>query len=209
MAHHVIRNAVLAVCLPASLLTNSFASVSAAPVRQAASMRAQAASIVLPQPIRMTSIHTGETITLPAARADVGNSKMREFARFMRDRRNDQQVEIAPRLVDIIYQLSSKAIELDKNVNLNYEVISGYRSASSNDQLRNGGAKVATVSQHTAGTAIDLRLTGFPLEKLRDLAWCMQSGGVGYYPEAHNNFIHIDTSRVRFWPAANPKWACM
>jgi uncharacterized protein YcbK (DUF882 family) len=35
------------------------------------------------------------------------------------------------------------------------------------------------------------------LEELRDTAWAMQCGGVGYY--AKSGFVHVDTGRVRRW----------
>ena len=47
------------------------------------------------------------------------------------------------------------------------------------------------------GKAIDLRLTGVELADLRDAAWSLPEGGVGYYPGS--NFIHVDTGRVRRW----------
>ena len=36
-----------------------------------------------------------------------------------------------------------------------------------------------------------------PLADLRDAAWSLQAGGVGYYPR--EQFVHIDTGRVRHW----------
>ena len=47
------------------------------------------------------------------------------------------------------------------------------------------------------GRAIDVRLTGYPSAKLRDLALAMKRGGVGYYPSS--DFVHLDTGRVRSW----------
>jgi uncharacterized protein YcbK (DUF882 family) len=45
--------------------------------------------------------------------------------------------------------------------------------------------------------AIDIRLPGLPLQKLRDAALAMKRGGVGYY--AASNFVHVDVGRVRRW----------
>ena len=33
--------------------------------------------------------------------------------------------------------------------------------------------------------------------RLRNAAWEMQAGGVGYY--AKSGFVHVDTGRVRYW----------
>ena len=76
-------------------------------------------------------------------------------------------------------------------------MIPGYRSPKTNEMLRSRSSSVAKNSQHLFGKAIDLRLTGVELTKLRDTAIAMQRGGVGYY--ASPDFVHIDTGRVRRW----------
>ena len=78
-----------------------------------------------------------------------------------------------------------------------YEVISGYRSPATNAKLRAAGHAVAEKSQHMEGHAMDVRLKGCSLTKLRDLALAAGRGGVGFYPRS--NFVHIDTGRVRSW----------
>jgi len=47
------------------------------------------------------------------------------------------------------------------------------------------------------GMAIDIRLPGVALADLRDAAQTLQVGGVGFYKS--DNFIHVDTGRVRHW----------
>jgi uncharacterized protein YcbK (DUF882 family) len=47
------------------------------------------------------------------------------------------------------------------------------------------------------GKAIDVRLAGVPLARLRDLALAKAAGGVGYYPVS--DFVHLDVGRVRSW----------
>ncbi|MBV8742243.1 MAG: DUF882 domain-containing protein [Sinobacteraceae bacterium] len=78
-----------------------------------------------------------------------------------------------------------------------YEVISGYRAPRTNAALRAAGHAVAEHSLHMEGRAIDVRLRGYPLASLRDLALAAKRGGVGYYPRS--NFVHLDTGRVRTW----------
>jgi uncharacterized protein YcbK (DUF882 family) len=78
-----------------------------------------------------------------------------------------------------------------------YEVISGYRSAKTNAQLRASGHGVAEHSLHMEGRAIDVRPKGCALVTLRDLALQAKRGGVGYYERS--NFVHLDTGRVRTW----------
>ena len=78
-----------------------------------------------------------------------------------------------------------------------YEVISGYRSPRTNQKLHDAGHAVAEHSQHMQGRAIDVRLIGCGLTKLRDVALAAKRGGVGFYPSS--NFVHVDTGRVRTW----------
>jgi uncharacterized protein YcbK (DUF882 family) len=77
-------------------------------------------------------------------------------------------------------------------------VISGYRSPTTNAHLKaTRGGGVATRSLHMQGQAVDVRLPGVPLADLRDAAWSLQRGGVGYYPGSQ--FVHVDIGRVRRW----------
>jgi len=81
-----------------------------------------------------------------------------------------------------------------------FDLISGYRSPSTNAALREAGGPftgVATKSQHMLGKATDVALPGVPLERLRLAALGAQGGGVGFYPR--DGFVHIDTGRVRSW----------
>ena len=78
-----------------------------------------------------------------------------------------------------------------------YEVISGYRSQHTNENLRAAGHAVAEHSQHMLGKAVDVRLLGCDLATLRDAALKVGRGGVGYYPGS--DFVHVDTGRVRTW----------
>ncbi|MND03666.1 Peptidase M15 [compost metagenome] len=56
---------------------------------------------------------------------------------------------------------------------------------------------VSSNSLHMRGKAIDVRLAGVPLARLRDLALARAAGGVGYYPDS--NFVHLDVGRPRSW----------
>jgi uncharacterized protein YcbK (DUF882 family) len=85
----------------------------------------------------------------------------------------------------------------DAGVAPHYEVISGYRSPATNAMLHATGHAVSEHSLHMQGRAIDMRLRGYNLAAVRDLALAAKRGGVGYYPRS--NFIHIDTGRVRKW----------
>jgi uncharacterized protein YcbK (DUF882 family) len=77
-------------------------------------------------------------------------------------------------------------------------IISGYRSPEYN-HLRTVQSPrgVAKESQHTAGTAADLRVAGVSITKLRDVVKKWRVGGVGFYPDS--NFVHVDVGPVRTW----------
>ncbi len=56
---------------------------------------------------------------------------------------------------------------------------------------------MAKHSLHMDGKAIDIRLPGVALADLRDAAMSLGAGGVGFY--ASEDFVHVDTGRVRHW----------
>ncbi len=78
-----------------------------------------------------------------------------------------------------------------------FHVISGYRSAKTNQILANKGGGVAKKSLHMRGMAIDIRVPGIQLTRLRTAAASLKIGGVGYYPKP--DFIHIYVGRIRYW----------
>jgi len=137
--------------------------------------------------------HTGKRLDVAYKR----NGKyvpdaLNEINAFLQDFRTGESAEIDPQLLDLIYDLRQEF-----GGEGTYEVISAYRSPKTNDMLRSRSSGVAKNSQHLVGKAIDVRLTGVELPKLRDTAIAMQRGGVGYYERS--NFIHVDTGRVRRW----------
>ncbi|HUH03559.1 MAG TPA: DUF882 domain-containing protein [Kofleriaceae bacterium] len=120
---------------------------------------------------------------------------------FFKCRRTGKRRTMAPgvlaMLVDVANTYPGKVIE----------VVSGVRA-------KPYGAKG---SKHFVGRAIDFRVQGVPLLKVRDHMWREHRGvGVGYYP--HEGFIHIDYRPARedtAWTAPrrsthyryNPSWA--
>ena len=144
--------------------------------------------------LRLRHLHTGESLVVsvdqwPAQDAGI----QRRLRHFLRDHYSSDEGAIDPRLVS---QLRSLYNLLGTDTTI--EVISGFRSAATNERLRKrGGGGVASRSLHLEGRAMDIRLTGVPLAQLRDAALELRAGGVGYY--ARSNFVHIDTGRVRRW----------
>ena len=112
--------------------------------------------------------------------------------RVLRDFRTGDVRAIEPGLLDVLADLHVKS-----GANTPYQVISGYRSAQTNQMLREQSAEVAQQSFHIQGKAIDLYLDNVALPHLRDAAMDLSRGGVGYYPMS--NFIHVDVGPVRHW----------
>ena len=110
----------------------------------------------------------------------------------LRDHRTGTSHDIDVRLLDLLVELRWT---LDSSQRL--EVISGYRSPQTNAMLHSESAGVAAGSLHMQGMAIDIRLPGRSLARLRDAALWLGQGGVGYYPRS--DFVHVDVGRVRRW----------
>lgn len=115
-----------------------------------------------------------------------------EIKILMRDHRVNEQFPIDPRLMDVLYVMHHR---LGNKTPFN--IISGYRSPSTNAMLRKTTEGVARNSLHMTGQAADMRMPGISLKTLRDTGRSVRAGGVGYYPSS--NFVHIDTGRVRSW----------
>jgi uncharacterized protein YcbK (DUF882 family) len=115
-----------------------------------------------------------------------------EIKSVMRDHRTGEKFPIDPRLMDILYVLQRRL-----GNDTPFEVLSGYRSPSTNAKLRRLSRGVAEGSLHMTGQAVDIRQKGTDLRSLRSKAVSLKSGGVGFYRSS--NFVHIDTGRIRSW----------
>jgi uncharacterized protein YcbK (DUF882 family) len=77
------------------------------------------------------------------------------------------------------------------------EVLSAYRSPTTNAWLASVSRGVASDSQHINGNAIDCVFPGVPAFRVRQVARSLNMGGVGFYPRS--GFVHLDTGPVRYW----------
>lgn len=114
------------------------------------------------------------------------------MSRPYRSFRNGKVAAIDVRVLDQLAELSRSL--KPEGV---FEIISGYRSPETNAMLRKNNEGVAGQSLHMQGKALDVRLDGVPLFRLRSAALALACGGVGYYPKS--GFIHLDTGRIRNW----------
>jgi uncharacterized protein YcbK (DUF882 family) len=115
-----------------------------------------------------------------------------EGMRVLRDWRNGEEHPMDPRLFDTLHTIGARL-----ETNRPFQVISGYRSPSTNAMMHARSSGVAEHSQHMLGKAIDVRVEGVELRHLRDAALDVAAGGVGYYPVS--DFVHVDVARVRQW----------
>ena len=111
---------------------------------------------------------------------------------LLRDFRNDKVRGIDVRLLDLLSEIS-RSLSPEGT----FEIISGYRSPETNAALHQKGRGVASQSLHMQGKAVDVRLPGVSLARLRSAALALGGGGVGYYPQS--GFVHLDTGPVRQW----------
>ena len=113
---------------------------------------------------------------------------------FLRDTHNEEVNQYDPRTFDLLHTMLAK---LGKS-NAVIDVLSGYRSQETNDELRaSGTTNAAEHSQHIVAKAVDLRVDGVPAPVVRDVALSLNAGGVGYYPRSQ--FVHVDVGPVRKW----------
>lgn len=137
--------------------------------------------------------HTGEKLKLVywesgAYLADA----MLEINRLLRDFRTGDVHPIDPGVLDILHATRSSLGSSGR-----FEIISGYRSPTTNAMLAGRNSGVAKKSLHVQGRALDVRLQGVEIAHLRGAALELRAGGVGYYPKS--DFVHVDTGRFRSW----------
>jgi uncharacterized protein YcbK (DUF882 family) len=146
-----------------------------------------------PRSLSFLNTHTGETLqAVYWCEGCYQPDALVAIDRVLRDHRTGDVATIDRQLLDLLHALHA-GLGSDQP----FHVISGYRSATTNAELRRAGRGVAARSLHMEGRAIDLRLPGTALCALRDAARAMEKGGVGFYPSP--DFVHIDTGRVREW----------
>jgi uncharacterized protein YcbK (DUF882 family) len=143
--------------------------------------------------IELYNTHTRETVK-ETFRGPSGflAPALEKLQHVLRDHRSGESHPMDPNLYVLLVDVAVAA-----GAEPRFEIISGYRSPSTNEKLRAAGGGQAQGSQHLEGRAIDVRLKGVPTATLRDLAKALRRGGVGYYERS--DFVHLDTARVRYW----------
>ena len=143
--------------------------------------------------IAMYSGRTGERLdSIYWIEGEYLGEVMNEITAFMRDWRNGQTMAIDTRTVDIM-AASHNLLEINEP----YMLLSGFRSAQTNEMLRENSSGVARNSLHLRGQAADLRLESRSVGQIARAAEACSAGGVGRY--SGSNFVHMDCGSVRSW----------
>jgi len=146
--------------------------------------------------IAVKNLHTGEALT--ATYWEAGRyvpDALDALNHVLRDHRTGDVHAMSLKLFDLMAQLRARLGSREV-----IQVISGYRSPATNAVLHARSKGVATRSLHMDGEAMDVRIEGVDIARLRDAAWSLQGGGVGFYPTSR--FVHMDVGRVRRWQGA-------
>jgi hypothetical protein len=75
-------------------------------------------------------------------------------------------------------------------------IISGYRSPTYNEGLRQQGRLAARTSMHIEGMAADFEMEGVGAKRIWEFVRSLNCCGAGYY---HSKEMHIDVGPSRFW----------
>lgn len=141
------------------------------------------------------NLHTGEKADLAYwAQGSFVPESLAEINHVLRDHRTDEVAAIDTGLLDLLHGVQATLATARP-----FEVISGYRSPTSNRMLVERTTGVARHSLHLEGKAIDVRIAGVELADLRRAGLLLRGGGVGYYPVS--DFVHLDVGRIRAWRA--------
>jgi len=181
------RRAFLKTAAKAAVAT---AAVAAAPNALAGALTAPPRIV---KSLKLFNTHTRETLEVVFCRDGIyDQAALTQLNVLLRDHRENKAVVMDHGLFDQLWALQQR-VGGDEA----FEIISGYRSPVTNNMLNQTSSGVAKKSYHMQGRAIDVRLRGTELRRLRDEALAMNAGGVGYYPGS--DFIHLDTGPVRSW----------
>jgi uncharacterized protein YcbK (DUF882 family) len=169
------------------LASGALATVLAGPAAEAAHRPFAARSIAL------HNLHTGERFnSVYWEQGAYIPESLHRLNWLLRDHRTEEACRINPELIDVLAQLHQKLRTREP-----FQVLSGYRSPSTNAMLAAMTDGVAQNSLHMHGKAIDIRVPDRSLVKVHRAAVALEAGGVGYYPRS--DFVHIDVGRVRQW----------
>ncbi len=140
--------------------------------------------------------HSDEDLTVTFKRQGrYDEEALKKLNHYLRDWRNQDETVMDRHLFDILWEVY-RDVDAKKPI----QIISSYRSPSTNAMLRRRSSGVARHSQHMLGHAMDFFIPEVPLEQIRFAGLRLQRGGVGFYPTSGSPFVHLDTGNIRHWP---------
>jgi len=140
--------------------------------------------------------HSDEDLTVTFKRdGRYDEDALKQLNHYLRDWRNQDETVMDRHLFDILWEVY-RDVDGKKPI----QIISSYRSPSTNAMLRRRSSGVARHSQHMLGHAMDFFIPDVPLEQIRYAGLRLQRGGVGFYPTSGSPFVHLDTGNIRHWP---------
>ena len=144
--------------------------------------------------ISLVNLHTGEELQNLTYWADGSYlpDALKRCNWLLRDHRTDDVHRIDPKLFDLVHAIRNRLCS-----SAPVQIVSGYRSPATNQQLRSASKGVAKHSLHMRGLACDIRLPKRGTSEVWRAARGMKRGGVGLY--TRSNFVHVDIGRVRYW----------
>jgi uncharacterized protein YcbK (DUF882 family) len=145
--------------------------------------------------LKLALARTGEMIDVVYRVGDTYiPGALNQLNEFLRDSHNNEIAPYDPRTFDLLHTVLARIGRSSSVVN----VLSGFRSQETNDELRaSGTTNAAEHSQHILAKAMDIRVAGVSAAMLRDAALSLAAGGVGYYPASQ--FVHMDVGPLRQW----------
>ena len=180
-----------------------------------------------PRTLNLVNFNTQEVLTVTYwSKGAYHRKALDQLNHFLRDTRDNAQTEMDPLLFDVLWhtahivgyggpfdnfqETGPMARRVEDLILLmpimngpdNWDaamapVLSAYRSPSTNAWLAGVSRGVARDSQHVNGNAMDVRFPGMPVFQIRQAAYSLNMGGVGFYPRS--GFVHLDTGPVRYW----------
>jgi uncharacterized protein YcbK (DUF882 family) len=130
---------------------------------------------------------------------EVIDAAYQELCHIMRDVNGKETAPIDPKLFETLW--GTQAFVARYGIEQPLEILSGYRTAKSNNRLIEQGIPAARQSLHIEGKAADIRIANLNSEVLGSLVRSFRQGGVGfYYREGpKGGWIHADTGLKRTW----------
>lgn len=114
------------------------------------------------------------------------------IARILRDHRTGAHARVNVPLLDALWRVGNR-LDADEP----WRILSAYRTARSQNQIRRVEKTAARHSMHTEGRAVDVTMFGRSPNAIATVARREKIGGIGNYGK--RGFVHLDTGPYRTW----------